>query len=73
MTTYGAYSESQIYKPADVKDFVLYSRLRGVKIIPELDSPAHAVIDQTILIIHSSHMLENKLINFRVRVGNGVQ
>jgi len=42
MTTYGAYSASQIYSPKDVKDLVIYARLRGVKIIPELDAPAHA-------------------------------
>ncbi|CAL8095478.1 unnamed protein product [Orchesella dallaii] len=42
MTTYGAYSKSQIYTPKDVKELVLYARLRGVKIIPELDAPAHA-------------------------------
>lgn len=39
MTTYGAYSASQIYTPADVKDLVLYAILRGVKILPELDAP----------------------------------
>lgn len=42
MTTYGAYSKSQIYTPKDMKELVLYARLRGVKIIPELDAPAHA-------------------------------
>ncbi|XP_021948899.1 chitooligosaccharidolytic beta-N-acetylglucosaminidase isoform X1 [Folsomia candida] len=41
MTTYGAYSASQIYTPKDLKDLILYARLRGVKIIPELDLPAH--------------------------------
>lgn len=42
MTTYGAYSKTQIYSPKDIKELVLYARLRGVKIIPELDAPAHA-------------------------------
>ncbi|CAG7836289.1 unnamed protein product [Allacma fusca] len=42
MTKYGAYSASQIYMPKDVKELVLYARLRGVKILPEFDAPAHA-------------------------------
>lgn len=42
MTKYGAYSPTQIYMPKDIKDLVLYAKLRGVKIIPELDAPAHA-------------------------------
>ena len=45
MTKYGAYSESQIYSPKEVRDLVLYARLRGVKILPELDAPAHSGID----------------------------
>jgi hexosaminidase len=39
MTTYGAYSASQIYSPKEIKDLILYARLRGVKILPELDAP----------------------------------
>ena len=42
MTKYGAYSASEIYTPKDVRELVLYARLRGVKILPELDAPAHA-------------------------------
>ena len=42
MTKYGAYSGSEIYTPKDVRELVLYARLRGVKILPELDAPAHA-------------------------------
>jgi len=42
MTQYGAYSSEKLYSPKDVKNLVLYARLRGVKIIPELDAPAHA-------------------------------
>jgi hexosaminidase len=42
MSKYGAYSGSEIYSPKDVRDLVLYARLRGVKVVPELDAPAHA-------------------------------
>ena len=42
MTEYGAYSESEIYYPDQILELVDYARVRGVKIIPELDAPAHA-------------------------------
>lgn len=42
MTQYGALSEDQIYSPNEMAEFVKYARLRGVKIIPELDAPSHA-------------------------------
>ncbi|CAG0918897.1 unnamed protein product [Notodromas monacha] len=41
MASDGAYSSDMVYQPADVKDFVEYARMRGVKVIPELDAPAH--------------------------------
>ncbi|XP_055625066.1 chitooligosaccharidolytic beta-N-acetylglucosaminidase isoform X2 [Toxorhynchites rutilus septentrionalis] len=39
--TYGAYSHKQIYTADDVKDIVQYALARGVRVIPELDAPAH--------------------------------
>ncbi|CAL8069559.1 unnamed protein product [Orchesella dallaii] len=42
MTRYGAYSPRQIYTIEDMKDMVEYARIRGVKIVPEFDAPAHA-------------------------------
>ncbi|ODM91115.1 Chitooligosaccharidolytic beta-N-acetylglucosaminidase [Orchesella cincta] len=42
LTKYGAYSPRQIYTIEDMKDLVEYARVRGVKIIPEFDAPAHA-------------------------------
>ncbi|KAJ8930670.1 hypothetical protein NQ314_016511 [Rhamnusium bicolor] len=42
MTIYGAYNEKQIYSPQDVKDLVEYAKLRGVKILMEIDGPSHA-------------------------------
>lgn len=41
MSQYGAYTPNQIYTPEDIKSVVEYARSRGVRIIPELDAPAH--------------------------------
>lgn len=41
MAFYGAYSSRQVYFPADVRDIVQYGRVRGVRILPEFDAPAH--------------------------------
>jgi len=41
LTKYGAYSPRQIYTIEDMKDLVEYARVRGVKIVPEFDAPAH--------------------------------
>jgi len=41
MVAYGAYSPYQVYYPEDVIELVKYARVRGVRIVPELDAPAH--------------------------------
>ena len=41
MAIYGAYSPKQVYRPQEIQDLVRYAQVRGVKIIPELDGPAH--------------------------------
>ncbi|XP_015597661.1 probable beta-hexosaminidase fdl isoform X2 [Cephus cinctus] len=42
MARWGAYSGDQVYTSEDVKEFVEYSRVRGVRVLIEIDSPAHA-------------------------------
>ncbi|MCL4159759.1 UNVERIFIED_CONTAM: hypothetical protein GTU68_059838 [Idotea baltica] len=42
MTNFGAYSPSEIYSPSDVRDIVQYARVRGIRVLPEIDAPAHA-------------------------------
>lgn len=37
----GAYSPEMVYTEADIKELVEYADDRGVRIIPELDAPAH--------------------------------
>ena len=41
MTQYGAYDPQSIYTQKDIKDIVTYANYRGVRVIPELDQPAH--------------------------------
>jgi hexosaminidase len=41
LTTYGAFSPSQTYSQLDVDNIVQYAILRGIMIIPEIDSPSH--------------------------------
>ncbi|MCL4133757.1 UNVERIFIED_CONTAM: hypothetical protein GTU68_037765 [Idotea baltica] len=41
MAMYGTYHPEQVYTPEDVKDLVGYARVRGIRVLPELDAPAH--------------------------------
>lgn len=39
---YGAYSFDKIYKPTDILYLLHYARLRGIRILLEVDAPSHA-------------------------------
>ncbi|MPC14659.1 Chitooligosaccharidolytic beta-N-acetylglucosaminidase [Portunus trituberculatus] len=41
MAYYGAYSARQVYTPAQVRNLMKYAQVRGVRLLPELDAPAH--------------------------------
>ena len=39
---YGAYSAYEIYTTEEVRELVHYAKVRGVRVVIEIDSPAHA-------------------------------
>ncbi|ODM95998.1 Chitooligosaccharidolytic beta-N-acetylglucosaminidase [Orchesella cincta] len=42
MAIYGTISSKKIYMPDQIVEFLNYANQRGVKVIPELDAPAHS-------------------------------
>lgn len=43
LTATGAFSPSRVYSAADVSALVSYARDRGVRVVPEVDSPGHSL------------------------------
>jgi len=41
LTFNGAYSPRKVYTPEDITEIVEFARLRGVRVLPEFDAPAH--------------------------------
>lgn len=39
---YGAYGPNSTYSPDDVREIVHYAKLRGVRVVMEIDAPSHA-------------------------------
>lgn len=43
LTKYGAYSSDEVYTTENVMEIVEYARMLGVRVIPEVDTPAHSL------------------------------
>lgn len=41
LTDHGAYTPRHIYTQEDVQDVIEYARMRGIRVIPEIDSPGN--------------------------------
>ncbi|XP_057662875.1 probable beta-hexosaminidase fdl isoform X1 [Diorhabda carinulata] len=41
LAKYGAYSQKKTYTPDDIKGLIEYARIRGIRVILEIDSPSH--------------------------------
>jgi len=41
LSLHGAYSPKKVYKPEDIREIVEFAKLRGVRVLPEFDAPAH--------------------------------
>lgn len=41
LTTNGHYTPAHIYTHQEVRDIINHARLRGIRVIPEFDTPGH--------------------------------
>ncbi|KAJ8947848.1 hypothetical protein NQ318_009993 [Aromia moschata] len=41
LSKYGAYASNKVYSPEDVAEIIQYGKVRGIRILPEFDAPAH--------------------------------
>lgn len=60
LTRYGAYSRHKTYSPNDVRHIVEFAKLRGVRVIIEIDAPSHAGLFRE----HSEFYLATMMILF---------
>lgn len=41
LSLHGSYSPKKVYNPKDIREIVEFAKLRGVRVLPEFDAPAH--------------------------------
>lgn len=41
LVNYTAFRQNEIYTPKDVREIVQYAKIRGVKVVPEMEGPSH--------------------------------
>ncbi|XP_072161978.1 chitooligosaccharidolytic beta-N-acetylglucosaminidase-like [Bemisia tabaci] len=41
LTKYGSYSPEKVYSHDDIQSIIEYAKVRGIRVIPELDAPGH--------------------------------
>lgn len=64
MAIYGTLGAKKIYTPEDVTEFLNYANQRGIKVIPELDAPAHSGKLKFEKITHGQIQLKLNEMNF---------
>lgn len=73
LTRYGAYSPHKIYSPNDIRHIVEFAKLRGVRVIIEIDAPSHAGLFREHIVFYLATMVILFLLSRRQRLELGTK